>query len=292
MKPSALEALEAAARKRLARKNSLGICPGPFETLYEKEDMISILTLLVVLTLSILVTRIATVALTYTGLSQESAKFQARSAFTGVGFTTNESEKAVNHPIRRRILLLLMLLGNAGVITAVSSLIISFVNAKESGSMFLNIILLVTGIVILWSLASSSWVDRHLSSVIAKILKKYTRINVQDYVKLLHLAGEYQITELPVAANDWIADKSLAQARLAAEGVMVLGITREDGDFIGVPDGETRIRSGDILIAYGRARNIAELDQRRMGTRGNQAHRRKVEAQERRQKEEKRQDQQ
>lgn len=73
--------------------------------------MLSIVSLLIVLTLSILVTRIATVALAHTGLSRESAKFQARSAFTGVGFTTNESEKVVNHPIRRRILLLRMLLG-------------------------------------------------------------------------------------------------------------------------------------------------------------------------------------
>ena len=50
--------------------------------------MVSILTLLLVMTLSILLTRVATVALTHTGLSRESAKFQARSAFTGVGFTT------------------------------------------------------------------------------------------------------------------------------------------------------------------------------------------------------------
>ena len=63
--------------------------------------MISIVTLLLVLTLSILLVRIATVALTHTGLSRESAKFQARSAFTDVGFTTSESEKVVNHPIRR-----------------------------------------------------------------------------------------------------------------------------------------------------------------------------------------------
>jgi Trk-type K+ transport system membrane component len=87
--------------------------------------MISIVTLLIVLTLSILITRIATVALTHTGLSRESAKFQARSAFTGVGFTTSESEKVVSHPVRRRILLTLMLLGNAGIVTAVSSLIVS-----------------------------------------------------------------------------------------------------------------------------------------------------------------------
>jgi len=50
--------------------------------------------------------------------------------FTGVGFTTSESEKVVSHPVRRRILLMLMLLGNAGIVTAVSSLIVSFVDIK------------------------------------------------------------------------------------------------------------------------------------------------------------------
>jgi len=253
--------------------------------------MISILTLLVVLTLSILVTRIATVTLTYTGLSRESAKFQARSAFTGVGFTTNESEKAVNHPIRRRILLLLMLLGNAGVITAVSSLIISFVNTRESGSMVWNVVLLVTGIVLLWSLANSKWVDRRLSNLIAKFLKGYTSLNVQDYANLLHLSGEYQITELHVDHSDWIANKALAQSKLREEGVVVLGINRENGDYVGVPDGETEIKPGDVLITYGRIQSVAEIDERKSGAKGNQEHQQKVEEQVLKKKEEKAKDQ-
>ncbi|MDJ0623202.1 MAG: TrkA C-terminal domain-containing protein [Desulfocapsaceae bacterium] len=252
--------------------------------------MISILSLLMVMTLSILVTRIATVALTYTGLSRESAKFQARSAFTGVGFTTTESEKAVNHPIRRRILLMLMLLGNAGVITAVSSLIISFVNVRESDSYILNIFLLITGVVLLWSLASSKWVDRHLSNFIAKVLKRYTRLNVQDFSKLLHLAGDYQITELHVNKKDWIADKALAEVGLRDEGVVVLGIERQNGDYLGVPDGETEIRAGDILIVYGMGGSIEEIDQRGGGREAEAEHRRKVADQQRRKEREKRQD--
>jgi hypothetical protein len=70
------------------------------------------------------VTRIATVAPTQTGLCRESAKFQARSAVTGVGFTPTESEKVLNHFVRRRILLMLMMPGNAGIVTEVSSLIL------------------------------------------------------------------------------------------------------------------------------------------------------------------------
>jgi len=169
--------------------------------------MISIVSLLVVLALSILVTRIATVALTHTGLARESAKFQARSAFTGVGFTTNESEKVVNHPIRRRILLLLMLLGNAGVVTAVSSLILSFVDLNSSVAMLWRVILLVSGLVLLWSLAASQWMDRHLSNIVSKALKRYTNLKIQDFAKLLHLAGDYQVTELQVKADDWLAGR-------------------------------------------------------------------------------------
>jgi NhaP-type Na+/H+ or K+/H+ antiporter len=95
--------------------------------------MLAILSLLVILSLSLLITRVATVALTYTGMSRESARFQARSAFTGTGFTTSESEKIVTHPVRRRIILLLMLFGNAGIVAVVTSLILTFVG-EETGT--------------------------------------------------------------------------------------------------------------------------------------------------------------
>jgi hypothetical protein len=65
--------------------------------------MIAALTLFAVLTLSVLVIRTGAVALRLTGLPEEPARFQARSAFTGTGFTTSESEAIVNHPVRRRI---------------------------------------------------------------------------------------------------------------------------------------------------------------------------------------------
>ena len=60
--------------------------------------MIPIITFLIVVILSVLVTRVATIALVHTGLSREAAQFQARSAFTGVGYTTTESERIVKHP--------------------------------------------------------------------------------------------------------------------------------------------------------------------------------------------------
>ena len=55
--------------------------------------------------------RIATVGLTMTGVSKDLAQFQALSAFTGSGFTTEESEEIVNHPLRRRRKIRNVLLG-------------------------------------------------------------------------------------------------------------------------------------------------------------------------------------
>ena len=234
--------------------------------------MIPIVSLLVVLTLSLLITRIASVALAHTGLSRESARFQARSAFSGVGFTTNESEKVVNHPVRRRILLTLMLLGNAGIVTAISSLMLTFVQVEDDASLALRFSAIAAGIAALWAAARSQWIDVHLSTLIDRMLRRYTALDVQDYARLLDLAGDYRVSELAVTPGDWIDDRTLGNADLRQEGIVVLGIHRANGDYDGTPDGDAPVRGGDTLILYGRAAALESLDQRRRGWAGDREH--------------------
>jgi len=201
--------------------------------------MTAILSLLLVVTLSILVTRVAAIALTYTGLSRQTARFQARSAFSGAGFTTSESEQVVNHPVRRRIVLMLMLLGNAGIVTAVSSLILAFVANKDGRVLALpyKILLLMTGPAILWGVASSRWVDRLLSRLIDRALRRFTRLDVSDYEGLLHLAGDYRIAEIGVEPHNWLDGRPLRELRPDDEGVLILGIVTTAGDWVGTPGG-------------------------------------------------------
>jgi hypothetical protein len=236
----------------------------------------AIISLLLVISLSILITRIATVSLTLTGLSRESARFQARSAFSGTGFTTTEAENVVGHPVRRRIILLLMLLGNAGIVTAVSALILGFVGQKGDTSVWLKVGLLTGGICVLWALAQSQWVDRKLSRLIERALRRYTRLDVRDYSNLLHLGGEYRIAELVVEPGDWLADKTLAESRLRKEGVIALGIKRTDGTYLGAPKSDSKILAGDVLLLYGRDAALERLDTRKAGPRGTAEHRRAI----------------
>jgi hypothetical protein len=238
--------------------------------------MIAIITLLIVIILSMLVTKIATVALTHTGLSQEIARFQSRSAFTGVGFTTSESENVVNHPLRRRVLLLLMLFGNAGIITVIASVVLTFVNVQGTGSVLWRFFFIFLGLALLWVASSNKWVDSHLSKFIGWAVRRYTHLDVKDYASLLHVAGEYKVTELFVESTDWLAQKSLQELRLQDEGVMVLGITRADGTYMGAPVGSRVVHDGDNLILYGREISLIKLDQRRRGKRGDIEHKKAV----------------
>ncbi len=233
--------------------------------------MVALASIFVVVLVSLLITRVATVALTLTGLSRESARFQARSALSGVGFTTAEAEGVVNHPVRRRVIMALMLVGSAGLVTVVGSLFLSFANA-DSSQRTTRVLVLLGGMVALWLLARSQWVDRRLSRVIGLGLRRWTDLEVRDYAALLHLAGPWTVMEIAVQPEDWVAERTLGELRLRDEGVVVLGISRPEGEYLGAPRFDTEIHTGDTLVVYGTEERLCELDERRAGPAGDTAH--------------------
>lgn len=233
--------------------------------------MLPILSFLIILLLSLLVSRIATVALVHTGMGLESARFQARSALTGVGFTTGEAEQVVGHPVRRRIVMTLMLVGNAGIVTAISSLLLGFIGMQASGGSR-PLLILSGGIGLLWWLSASQWVDARMRKIITWALNRWTTIDARDYARLLHLTEDYGVTELKVEPGDWLAGRVLRTSQLSREGVLVLGVECPGGNFIGAPTADTEIRAGDRLLLYGRLSRIAEVDRRSAGRDGERAH--------------------
>jgi TrkA-C domain len=237
-----------------------------------------VLAVIVVLAVSLLVARIGSAALALTGLSREVARFQARSAFFGVGFTTAEAETVVGHPVRRRIVLWLILLGNAGIVGVLASVVLSL--TAGSGPTAARIGALVAVVVFFAMVASSRWVDHWMSRLIERGLRRWTDLDTRDYEGLLHLAGDYAVSELVVEPDDWLADRTLAELELDEEGVLILGITRTDGQYLGAPGGRTTVLSGDTLVLYGSADRVAELD-RRAREGGDAAHAAAVSEQER-----------
>jgi Trk-type K+ transport system membrane component len=196
----------------------------------KERNMLAVLTVLLVLVISLAVVRVAAVGLASTGLSKDLAEFQAISAFTRSGFTTKESEEIVNHPVRRRIIMFLMLTGNAGIVIAITSLLLSFLGSDDqthwyTGTWF-RVAVLGVGAAATWALAASPLLERATWNLVSWAVKRWTRLEVHDFTGLLRVTGDYAVWELQVHAGDWLADRALSDLELPREGVLVLGIER------------------------------------------------------------------
>lgn len=233
--------------------------------------VVGIIAFLTVLCLSLIVTKMAAIALTYTGLSRSAARFQARSAFTGTGFTTSETEKVVDHPVRRRIIMILMVARSAGIVTILISLILSFAENGEI-SRLVRLGWMAGGAAVLWMLAQSQVIHRLISRAIHWSLQHWTDLDTRDYASLLNVHGDYRINEIYVKPGDWLAGKQLRDCRLPDEGVTVLGIYRDDDTYVGVPRNDTQIDAGDTVVLYGRSHVLNNLTYRRADDSGQQAH--------------------
>ena len=130
----------------------------------------AIITLSIIFLLALLVNRIATAALVFTGMSREMARFQARSAFSTVGFTTSESESVVNHPVRRRIISILMIMGNAGFVGLIATVLATFTGEASGLNIWLRMMILATVLTLLWFIGMSKWLDNQLYRIITRTL--------------------------------------------------------------------------------------------------------------------------
>ena len=192
-------------------------------------------------------------------MSPDAARFQARSALTGAGFTTTESEQVVSHPLRRKIVGILMLLGNIGLVAASGTLIVSLVGIEgkaDSSKLFV----LFGGLIVLYFIATSKLIDRLMCGIISHALRKFTELETRDFSTLLHLQGDYQIAEIKVRPEDTMSGKTLAQTQLKNKGVLVLGVIDTDDQYIGAPGATHEIRAGQTLVIYGLPKAVHELD--------------------------------
>lgn len=222
--------------------------------------MFAVISLLAIISLSMLVVRIGTIALMMTGLSQDTARFQALSAFSSAGFTTGESEQTIATPERRKIISLLIRAGNAGAITVITSMILSFAGSEdETPERFM---ILVAGLVGLAALTRSRWFNRMLTPVIQRALSRSTTLVLRDYAALLHLREDYRVAEVEVRSESWLKGQQLCALDLPAEGLLILGIVQPSDGYVGAPPADYVFSKGDTVVIYGREQHLEEIARR------------------------------
>lgn len=211
--------------------------------------MIAALSLLLILGISFFLIRLAAVALRLTGMPEQNARFQAVSALTGTGFTTTEAEMIVNYPIRRKIIVWLMIMGNLGIVSVLSTLMISFVRADANLSTVMIQLAWIIGVVaIFFTIMLNSTVDRIFCGLISFFLKKFTFLGRRHYQRLLQLGDQLSVGEHQFFAADSLSAETL---KTKLEGFSILAVRRQSGVTERFTVNIDPINTGDTLILLG-----------------------------------------
>ncbi|MFH1775977.1 MAG: TrkA C-terminal domain-containing protein [Candidatus Omnitrophota bacterium] len=228
----------------------------------------SLLLFMLTLVVSFIAVRIGAVAFQLTGLEWSLAKFQALSCFTGTGFTTKEAELIAGYPQRRQIASVLMIFGNAGLVTLVatfgnflqsdilaSKVFVPFVTIGGAQSLVPWINLIVMIIIIYLGhkfFTHSKFGVKFTDFLRARVAKKNKPVSFEE---LVILTGGYGISYIDVSGESMLLNKTILNSGLKRQGILVLAIERKE-EIIPNPAADTQLLLGDSLICFGKSDNI------------------------------------
>jgi len=221
------------------------------------DNVIYIIPVIVVIIISVVIVKIASVALKMTGLNERKARFQALSAFTGTGFTTKDSETILENEIRERIVMGLMILGNAGLVTVITTLVFSFGKGGVRPALA-NTAMLLVAVFVLYKLATHKRLTVYLTKRIESKLERRPPFHKRPVEEVLRVAKDYGIAEVTIKNPCQNLGKSLADSSFRDNNILVLAIERKNG-VIPTPHADDIIREGDTIICYGKLDNIVKM---------------------------------
>ncbi|NQT56235.1 MAG: hypothetical protein HQ551_08410 [Desulfobacteraceae bacterium] len=190
-------------------------------------------------------------------MERAKARFQALSAFTGIGFTTRDAEAVVNHPRRRKIVTSLMVLGNASIVTVIATFVVSL---RPAGIFrpSLNIAIVAASLLILYRITLHQEFAKKLSNKIRETLRKKLHFEKVYIEEILQQSERYGVASVLIKKESKIAGLTLGQSGLRGGDLMVLSIERDE-EVIPVPKTQSKIQVGDRLIIYGKMENLKDL---------------------------------
>lgn len=201
---------------------------------------------------------IAAIALKLTGMELSAARFQALSALTGTGFTTSHAEQIVNYPVRRRIIMVLMVVGHVGLAVVV----ITLFGAVSSRITWWHLVALAVLAIASWSVISDRWLITVLDKRIEKSLARGAFLRKRPVEEVLRLGKDHAVAEIILGVESALVGKSLQESDLREHDLLVLAIHRVK-TIIHAPHAAERLQIGDILVVYGPSESIAMMARQR-----------------------------
>ena len=208
------------------------------------------LAIIITFSLSVLLVRIATVALQATGLTKDVAKFQALSAFSGAGYTTTETEQIVNFPVRRKIIAKLIVIGNLGAVAILSTLVVGFVKTEsDPRSILIQLSWFVLALVLVWFFLLSKKAEEITRRIVRHFLLSRTELGQIPFTNVLQIGEEWSIAEHKITHNS-IKEKAITFASLqdCLPAAQVIAVKCQHGTHTVPPDSDHVFISGESLV--------------------------------------------
>lgn len=219
--------------------------------------MFAIATFLIVGVISMVLVQLLTGALIATGLPPDIAGFQARSAFSGAGFTTTESENVVNHGARRKIISVAMLVGSLGTPTLVVTVVVGLI-APGPGSTTERTLVAISGIMLIFLVLGA----RPMKNLMLRVGNHYARSRLipalsSDPKELLSLGNGFMVGSVRLTQEPGDTYRSLAGIRESMPGVQVLGV-RRGSSFFGEQPLDITLHEDDELVVFASRDSLTE----------------------------------
>lgn len=215
-----------------------------------------ILYFLLSIVIFFIIVEVITVLFKLTGLSEEKARFQVISLLTGSGFTTRESELITQHPSRRGLAQILMILGYVGFLTGVSFL----VNIIKKSFSFINIIELVAFCLFLLGFFRNKLFLSYFDNIIEKFIlrRRFKTKSPHKMYKLINRAKGYGVFNILIDETSVLVGVSLKESNLKPHNIIILNIDKGN-QFIGFPTRDYIIEKGDNVLLYGKIDEIIRI---------------------------------
>ncbi|OCA87504.1 hypothetical protein A8F95_09395 [Bacillus wudalianchiensis] len=192
------------------------------------------------------VIEISVILFNLTGLEEAVSRYQVISMLTNTGFTTDEAQLIIDHPVRRRLSMFLILFGAfslAVVISSITNILSNDLRLKEL--MVINIVLLV-----ILMIGKTPFIRERLKKRLNREMEKKLEISELPIKDALYLDENDLVTDIVIKEDSKFIDKKAADLVERDEDISILFIKRGKVNIRNRLD-EEKIQEGDQLFIYG-----------------------------------------
>ncbi|XHU85513.1 hypothetical protein GW626_19625 [Peribacillus muralis] len=201
----------------------------------------------------VLVIEISVTLLKLTGLKSKVARFQVISMLTGTGFTTDESKSIIDHPVRRKISMFLILFGAFSL-----AVIISSISTLLSDDLRLTELSIIIGILVVATVfIKSPFMNNRLSAKMKSEMYNHYELWQHPIEDVLFLEDDDVVMKIDIYEKSDLIDVKVGDMLPQEADINLLFV--ESGEVkLRKKLCEYKIKLGDILFLYGNKEEIEE----------------------------------